>query len=124
MFLASDSLPSAANFKEAYSSGIPWICAGIVMLGAFLLLWLSVDTAQRRLKPRTHILVSALTTGLLMTILTVAIVLAVGFGVWGEKFFDFLNPAATLSAFVIPGRCGEFCSIACAATPPIRSPAP
>jgi hypothetical protein len=106
IFLASDSFPSGASFKEAYSSGIPWICAGIVMLSEFLLLWLSVDTTQRRLKPRTHILVSAVITGLLMTILTAAIVMAVGFGVWGEKFFKFFpdspNPVATLSAFVIP----------------------
>lgn len=105
LILASRSFPSAASFGELYSDLLPWICAGAVMLGAVLLLWLSVDTTQKRLKPRTHILISALITGLLTAILTVVIVLAVGLGIWGEKFFNFLpQPAGpvVLSAFVVP----------------------
>ncbi len=103
MFLVSTSFPGASDFKQVYSNWIPWVCAGAVMLGEALLLWLSVDTTQRGLKPRTHILVSALTTGLLMAILTVAIVLAFGLGVWGEKFIsDFGGLASVLGAFAIP----------------------
>jgi len=102
-FLVSTSFPGASDFKQVYSNWIPWVCAGAVMLGEALLLWLSVDTTQRGLKPRTHILVSALTTGLLMAILTVAIVLAFGLGVWGEKFIpDFGGLASVLGAFAIP----------------------
>jgi hypothetical protein len=104
LFLASDSFPTAASFKEVYASGALWICAAAVMLGAVLLLWLSVDTTQKRLKPRTHILISALATGLLLAILAVAIVLAIGFAVWGDKFFPQEAPglAAMLGVFVIP----------------------
>ena len=104
LFLASDSFPTAASFKEVYASGALWICAAAVMLGAVLLLWLSVDSTQRRLKPRTHILISALTAGLLTAILTVAIVLALGFAIWGDKFFSQESPglAAILGVFVIP----------------------
>jgi hypothetical protein len=106
MLLASSSTPGAAYLKEAYTSVFPWMFAGIVMLGEVLLLWLSVDTTQRRLKPRTHILVSALTTGLLLAVLTLAIIFAVGFAVRGDHFFDVLpesaSLAAMLSAFVIP----------------------
>jgi len=92
---------SAADWKEVYASWIPWVCAGVVILGEILLLWLSVDTTQRRLKPRTHILVSALTTGLLMAILTVTISLALGEAVLGEKFLD-SSGLAGLGAFAIP----------------------
>jgi hypothetical protein len=105
LILAANSFPSAASFAGLYSDLLPWICAGALMLGAFLLLWLSVDTTQKRLKPRTHILVSAVITGLLTTILTVSTVLAVGLGVWGEKFFNFLpnSPGlVVLSAFAVP----------------------
>ena len=85
-----------SDFKEAYGSVVPWACAGAVMLGAVLLLWLSVDTTKKRLKPRTHILISALTTGLFLSILTVAIFLAVGLGVRGEGFFNLLPESFNL----------------------------
>jgi hypothetical protein len=104
LILASDSFPSVAGFKEAYASGAPWICAIVLMLGAALLLWLSADTTQKRLKPRTHILVSALMTGLLTAILTVAIALALGFAFWGDKLFPNDDPsvAAIISVFAVP----------------------
>ena len=103
MFIASNTFPGAAEFKQVYTSWGPWICAVAVMLGEALLLWLSADTTQRRLKPRTHILVSALTAGLLLAILTFAGVLAFGLGVWGEKFIpDFHGLAPVLSAVAIP----------------------
>ena len=47
MVLASGSAPAAYDLKAAYANWLPWACAGIVMLGEGLLLWLSVDTAQR-----------------------------------------------------------------------------
>lgn len=104
--IISNSSPSAADIREVYANSSPWICAGAVMLGAILLLWLSADTTHRKLKPRTHILISTLTVGLFVAILTVAIILAFGLGVWGEKFFDFLPDshrlAVIVSAFVIP----------------------
>ena len=104
LLLSYDSLPSAANFKEVYASGAPWICAAAVMLGSVLLLWLSVDTTQRRLKPRTHILISALTTGLLTAILTISTIFAIGFAVRGDKLFPDESPglAAMMTVFAVP----------------------
>jgi hypothetical protein len=102
LFLFSPSAPSASDLKGAYTDLLPWACAGIVMLGEGLLLWLSVDTTQKKLKPRTHILVSALTTGMFLAILTGASVFAIGVGVRGEKFFDSVSGPMTLSAFLIP----------------------
>jgi hypothetical protein len=101
LFTIWDSTPSAADFREVYAGWIPWTSAAAVMLGSILLLWLSADTTHRRLKPRTHILVSALTIGLFMAILTIAILLAFAFGVLGEKAFDRIVPALLFS-FAIP----------------------
>jgi hypothetical protein len=106
MLIAASSTPSAADIKGVYAEALPWICAGVVMLGAILLLWLSADTTSRRLKPRTHILISALTTGLFLAILTIAITLAICLGVWGEGLFNFLPDshqlAVIVGAFVVP----------------------
>jgi hypothetical protein len=44
IFLASKGPLSATDFQEAYAAWVPWACAVAVMLGAALLLWLSVDT--------------------------------------------------------------------------------
>jgi hypothetical protein len=106
ILLASKDPLSAADFLEAYSAFVPWACTVAVMLGAALLLWLSVDTTKKRLKPRTRILTSALITGFFLSFLTVAIFLAAGLGVWGERFFNFLPGPPTLAgiaaAFVVP----------------------
>jgi len=106
MLTTSGSGSSVADIKEVYAEATPWICAGVVMLGAILLLWLSADTTSKRLKPRTHILISALTVGLFLAILTVAITLAICLGAWGEGFFNFLPDshqfAVIVGAFVIP----------------------
>jgi hypothetical protein len=103
LLFISGSPPSVATIKEAYTDAIPWMCAAAVIVGEILLLWLSVDTTRRRLKPRTHILVSVVTTGFLMSILTIALVFAFGVSVRGDKFLpDSPGLAAVLSAFVIP----------------------
>ncbi len=103
LLLVADSAVSVNDLKDAYSHWGTWTFAGIVILGQVLLLWLSVDTTQRRLRPRTHILVSVVTTGLLMAILTVDIAFAVGVGMRGDKFLpDAPSPAAFLAAFAIP----------------------
>ena len=92
-----------ADLKKFYASSIPWICAVLVMLGAALLLFLSVDTTQKRLMPRTHILISTLTVGLFMGILTVAIGLAIGFAIRGDRFLpDDLSVLEVVAIFVIP----------------------
>ena len=103
LVLASSSTPTAADFKGLYQASGTWICAGVVILGQILLLWLRVDTTQKRLKPRTHILVSAVTTALLMAILTADIVFAVGAGVRGDKFLDFLPDSAVVDMLIVFG---------------------
>jgi len=103
LVLALDSLPTAADLKGIYQDWVMWMFAGIVILGQILLLWLRVDTTQKRLKPRTHILVSVITTASLMAILTADIVFAAGTSVRGDKFLDlFPDSADALVVFGIP----------------------
>jgi len=80
LFLPSALFFDLGLFPDSYDgrSAIHWtvfLWAGALVLGEGLLLWLSVDTTRRRLKPRSHILVSAVTAALFMAILTVGIVL-------------------------------------------------
>src|SRR5262249_35049999 len=42
----------------------------------------------KRLRPRTHVFISVATAGFFMGILTIAIVLCFGSGVWGDKFLN------------------------------------
>lgn len=78
-----------------------WICFAVLVLGEVLLLSLTVDTSERRLKPRTRILVSALTTGFLLAVLTVAAVLSVVMAYWGDNAPG-IGWFLVVGAFVLP----------------------
>src|SRR5262249_49377996 len=55
---------------EAYSSLATWICVAVMVFGQILLLLLTVDLTQRRLKPRTHIFLSVIVSSLFLAILS------------------------------------------------------
>src|SRR5215472_190905 len=59
-----------------------WVWIGLLVAGEALLLFVSVDTSWRRLKPQRHIAVTAVTTGMLSTLLTFTAIFAfiAGFG--------------------------------------------
>jgi hypothetical protein len=73
--------PTIGSFRQgllkAYQSVVFWVPLVIFISGQALLLFLSVDTSFRRLKPRAHIAVSCLVAALLMSVLTTA-------GVWSN----------------------------------------
>ncbi|HTD22375.1 MAG TPA: hypothetical protein VK738_06960 [Terriglobales bacterium] len=79
------SLPSDTvghiNFPYLYKQWAVWIPIAIALISQALLLFLSVDTSWRRLKPRAHILVSCLLTATLLALLTGAAILCLLFGV-------------------------------------------
>ena len=84
-----------------------WACAAVVIAGEVLLLWLSVDTSHKRLKPRTHILFSVGSAALFMTILTVGVVLCIAIAINGDSGLpNRAKPWAQIlevvSAFAIP----------------------
>jgi hypothetical protein len=73
------------HVKEAYATWFTWVIVAVPVIGEFLLLFLRVDTSEKRLKPRTHILVSSITTAFFLGLLTFAGVLGVGVALRGDK---------------------------------------
>jgi hypothetical protein len=74
--------------KDVYRDWAFWILAAAVIGSQALLLFLSVDTSQKRLKPRTHILISCAVAGILTALLTSAVIWGLGFAAGGDKFWD------------------------------------
>ena len=69
-----------------YHSWLYLIWLGILVGGQALLLFLSVDTSQRRLKPRQHIAVSISTAALLFAMLTTFAIYSVAAAIYGDEF--------------------------------------
>ena len=69
---------------------IAWIPIAIVLSGQTLLLFLSVDTSWRRLKPRAHVLVSCFVTAMLVALLTCAALFSLAAGVYGDDGYEAL----------------------------------
>jgi hypothetical protein len=65
---------------------ISLIPTAFLVCGQVLLLFLSVDTSWRRLKPQRHAKVTAGLVGIMVMILTVAICLAIATALWGDNF--------------------------------------
>lgn len=63
-----------------------WIFVGVLLGGQALLLFLSVDTSRKRLKPRVHVLVSCSVAAILTALLTVGAILSLGAAAQGDKF--------------------------------------
>jgi hypothetical protein len=88
----------AGGFREGilatYREWPIWVPIIIVLGGQTLLLFLSVDTSQKRLKPRAHILVSCAVGAILTALLTFAVIGSIGVAVRGDKFGEgtFANP--------------------------------
>jgi hypothetical protein len=76
------------NILDTFHNFVVWIPIGILLVGQALLLFLSVDTGFKRLKPRAHILVTCTVAALLMAVLAAAGVWSFAFGVLGDKFLD------------------------------------
>jgi len=73
------------DLEDTYSSWVLWVVVGVIVVSQVLLLFLSVDTSQKRLKPRSPVLVSAITGSALFLFLTVCVVLCVGAAIYGDE---------------------------------------
>jgi hypothetical protein len=104
-FLArADDISSWSRFleivQEAYRSWILWLLIAVVLASQALLLFVSVDTSKKRLKPRAHILVSCVAAAVLTALLTSGIIWSLGFGVRGDDFWKpFFDKEANLLLF-------------------------
>ncbi|MGB8475255.1 MAG: hypothetical protein WCE61_14325 [Candidatus Acidiferrum sp.] len=80
------------DLRKLSEQWVFWLSIVVVLSGQALLLFLSVDTSQKRLKPRAHILVSCTITAMLLALLSTAAVLSLGSAIYsdnfGSKYFD------------------------------------
>lgn len=63
-----------------------WAIVSVLIIGQALLLTVTVDTTDRRLKPKTNLTISAATTALLLAILTFAAASCIVAAVKGDSF--------------------------------------
>ena len=76
------------SVRGTYHDWFFWVPAGAILLSQIFLLFLSVDTSQKRLKPRTHVLVSVAVGAILTALLSSAVIWSLGFAIRGENFWD------------------------------------
>jgi len=97
--LSGYSTPSSPSFlsdmKSLFALWMVWVPIGILVCGQVVLLFLSVDTSQKRLKPRAPILVSYTVTAMLFALLTFAALSSLGAAVYSDKFIDRFWPTET-----------------------------
>ncbi len=74
----------ASDIVEVYNYWPYWILVGLCVGGQALLLFLSVDTSWRRLKPRRHVTVSIVHVSLLFGLLTLGVIYSVIAGIFGD----------------------------------------
>jgi hypothetical protein len=72
------------NFKDIYSEWVLWVPVVMLMGGQAALLFLSVDTSDRRPMPRGPVVRSAVMASMLLLILTAAALSCVGVTVFGD----------------------------------------
>lgn len=99
MIIAGDNDPLwkiySADMIELFGEWLSWILIAALLAGQALLLFLSVDTTQKKLKPRTHIAISVVVSSMLFGLLTLAAVFCIGIVARGDNFgAGFLDTSA------------------------------
>lgn len=94
------------EWLEVYHDWLLWVWIGILVVGEALLLFLSVDSSQKRLKPRQHLLASVAVVALMVALLTFAGIISLLAGVLGDKLFEeplgpYLDSRLKLIAWVL-----------------------
>lgn len=74
--------------RDLYGTPLAWVPIVILLVSQATLLFLSVDTSQKRLKPRAHVLVSTSIAALLTALLLSAVIWSLGLALRGEDFWD------------------------------------
>jgi hypothetical protein len=88
--IAGGSSPLTKDFyselHQVLAEWLVWIPIAMVVAGEALLLFLSVDTSFKKLRPKTHIAVSCGAGAMLFGLLALAVVYSVGSAIQGDKF--------------------------------------
>jgi hypothetical protein len=92
MILAGDKSSLGQIFSgellEMFGEWLTWVPIVAVLAGQALLLFLSVDTTQKKLKPRTHLAISVAVSSMLFALLMFTALSAVGAVVYSDQFID------------------------------------
>ena len=86
--LAGYSPGTLKAWLEVYHDWLVWIWIGMLVGGEALLLCLSIDVSEKRLRPRQHVLASVAMIALTMALLTCAGTISLFAAVVGDKLFD------------------------------------
>ena len=86
--MAGTDAPFFKTLEDMYSEWVVWAAMLAVIGGQAILLFLSVDASQKRLKPRTHLAVSVVAGSMLFALLAFAATSAGGAAMAGDKFLD------------------------------------
>ena len=86
--MAGSDAPFFKTLGDMYTGWVVWAAIVALIGGQAILLFLSVDTSQKRLKPRTHLAVSVVAGSMLFALLAFAAISAGGAAVGGDKFLD------------------------------------
>lgn len=73
---------------DVYGEWLSWVPIVAVLAGEAILLFLSVDTTQKRLKPQTHLAISVVVASMLFALLAFAVFSAIGAAIFSDKFID------------------------------------
>jgi hypothetical protein len=74
------------DLRQLYAEYLVWIPVAIVVAGEAVLLFVTVDTTFRKLKPQTNIAISCAAGAMLFGLLAFAAIFCVGSAVKGDKF--------------------------------------
>lgn len=96
------------DLMEGYESWGFWIFVGMLLGSQALLLFLSVDTSESRLKPRAHVLISVALSALLTAILTSALIWSLALAIRGDNLFDSMG---NLSKTLLGSRNDDYFAI-------------
>ena len=84
-----ESLPQGT--REVLANWLISAVIAVILISQALLLFLSVDTSQKRLKPQARIWVTCAVAGGLSGLLAWSAVFSLGVGISGDKFLDFFK---------------------------------
>ena len=90
-----------SNVLDVYQEWMVWMVLAALILCQATLLFLSVDTSDRRLKPRSHIVVSCAAAGLLLMLLLFAGGMSLSAGILGEHFDRVLPDSGWIFAILV-----------------------
>ncbi|OGA11022.1 MAG: hypothetical protein A2W68_11075 [Betaproteobacteria bacterium RIFCSPLOWO2_02_64_14] len=83
--LAFKHTPPADEVLQMYLHWFPWLYAGVLVGGEALLLFLSVDTSWRRMRPRQHVAVTAALASFFAAVLAVCVIFAIEVVVYADN---------------------------------------